>query len=388
MKEFERTHPWLTFRVDLRRAPADLWLLLGEAAALCESLSGVPLRPATAERLHRMFLAKGVAATTAIEGNTLTEDEVARRIDGELRLPPSREYQGVEIDNIVREVRRIGGEMLRDSGAPLTFERILEFNREVLRGLRVDPEVVPGEIRRHSVVVGNYRGAPARDCADLVRRLAQWLEDPALDPWPTRPVEGAVLRAVLAHLYIAWIHPFGDGNGRTARLLEYRLLVAAGVPSPAAHLFSNHYNLTRPEYYRQLSAASASGGDVLPFLQYALQGFVDGLKEQAAIVRKEHQELAWRDFVRETLFPIDSPMNERRRSLVFALTSHREPVPRNRIDSLSTELTSAYAGKTAKTLTRDLNTLTKLRLIRRTVGGYEALTGRILQFVPPRVKRR
>ena len=45
-----------------------------------------------------------------------------------------------------------------------------------------------------------------------------------------------ILKATLAHLYIAWIHPFGDGNGRTARLVEFMLLSRAGVPSPSAHL--------------------------------------------------------------------------------------------------------------------------------------------------------
>ncbi len=79
----------------------------------------------------------------------------------------------------------------------------------------------------------------------------------------------------MAHLYIAWIHPFGDGNGRTARFLEVKILLRAGIPTVAAHLLSNHYNATRSAYYRQLQRASASGGYVAPFIQYALQGFID-----------------------------------------------------------------------------------------------------------------
>lgn len=76
----------------------------------------------------------------------------------------------------------------------------------------------------------------------------------------------AILKAIAAHLYLAWIHPF-DGNGRTARLMELRLLLAAGVTTPATHLLSNHYNLTRGEYYRQLDAASRTGN---PLRQRAL----------------------------------------------------------------------------------------------------------------------
>ena len=56
------------------------------------------------------------------------------------------------------------------------------------------------------------------------------------------------------------------------------ILVISGVPAPAAHLLSNHYNQTRSEYYRQLGRASQSGGDVLPFITYAVRGFVDGLR--------------------------------------------------------------------------------------------------------------
>ena len=68
MRTYERTHPWLSFELDLRRFTPEVWLLLGEARSKCEHLAGVPLRPDTARRLHLMYLAKGVLATTAIEG--------------------------------------------------------------------------------------------------------------------------------------------------------------------------------------------------------------------------------------------------------------------------------------------------------------------------------
>ncbi|CED92167.1 Fido domain [Actinomyces succiniciruminis] len=59
----------------------------------------------------------------------------------------------------------------------------------------------------------------------------------------------AFILATLAHLHLTWIHPFGDGNGRMSRLLEFELLIRAGVPVPAAHLLSDHYNKTRDMYY-------------------------------------------------------------------------------------------------------------------------------------------
>ena len=71
-----RTHPWLTFKIDLNDAPYPIWMLLAEAQSKSQYVAGIPLLPAVADRLHRLYLAKGVLATAAIEGNTLTEQEV------------------------------------------------------------------------------------------------------------------------------------------------------------------------------------------------------------------------------------------------------------------------------------------------------------------------
>ena len=90
-----------------------------------------------------------------------------------------------------------------------------------------------------------------RECAALQARLCNWIEDErawsALAGHIRNPAGVTIVRAVLAHLYFVWIHPFGDGNGRTARLIEFAILVRAGVPAPCAHLLSNHYNATRAE---------------------------------------------------------------------------------------------------------------------------------------------
>src|SRR6185437_1256822 len=94
-----------------------------------------------------------------------------------------------------------------------------------------------------------------------------------------------LFKAILAHLYIAWIHPFGDGNGRTARLVEFQILMQSGVPYPACHLLSNHYNKTRIRYYAELDRSSKAEEGVLSFIEYAVQGFVDGLREQVSYIR-------------------------------------------------------------------------------------------------------
>lgn len=382
MRTFERTHPWITFRVDLRAAGPRLWMLLGEAASKCEHIAGVPLKPAIARTLHNVYLAKGAHATTAIEGNTLSEQEALRRIEGKLDLPPSKEYLGREIDNVLAAFNAIG-ERLRGGDDRITPERIREYNAMVLESLQLQEGVVAGAVRRHGVTVGSsYVGAPAEDCEHLLGRLCEWLEGPDFSPRERMEIAYAVIEAVVAHLYIAWIHPFGDGNGRTARLLEFQILLAAGVPTPAAQLLSNHYNQTRAEYYRQLDAASRSGGDIVPFLEYAVQGFVDGLKEELAAIRMQEWDVSWESYVYERFRDKTESAARRRRALVLALSGREKPVTPDKVPDLSPPLAREYAGKNPRTVLRDLAELQNMELVERTPEGYRARKELILAFLP------
>jgi len=383
MRTYEKTHPWLRFEVDLRRAPAGLWLRLGEAQSKCEHIAGAPLRPDTALRLHQIFLAKGALATTAIEGNTLTEEEALRLVEKRLTLPKSREYLGQEVQNIVDACNRIARE-LDDSSAELSVEQIMAFNQAVLDKLPLKPHVVPGRIRDYGVEVGRYPGAPHEDCRHLLDRLCRWLNEPLFRGSKEDAIVYAILRAALAHLYIAWIHPFGDGNGRTARLIEFYVLLSAGVPSPAAHLLSNHYNQTRSEYNRQLEAASASGGDVMPFLTYAVQGFVDGLREQLGQIRVQQWDVAWRNFVDEAFREEKTVAPTRQRDLVLDLSARAGWVSVTDLRTLSPRLAGAYAQKGPKTVTRDINALIARGLIDKRGSKVRARREVILAFLPPR----
>ena len=69
--------PWISFQVDLGAMPPAFWMALGEARSKCDHLANAPLPPAIASDLHLITLSKGAHATTAIEGNTLSEEEVA-----------------------------------------------------------------------------------------------------------------------------------------------------------------------------------------------------------------------------------------------------------------------------------------------------------------------
>lgn len=389
MRTFEQTHPWISFRCDLSNAGAELWLSLGEAASKCEHISRVPLRPATAQALHRLYLAKGVAATTAIEGNTLSEAEVLQAVDGNLVVPQSKQYLKQEVENIVAACNGIGAQVADGTLPVLSQSLLCAYNRQVLNELPLKEEVQPGSLRTHSVVVGNvYRGAPAEDCPHLVDRLCDWLNGPDFQApegaSPGMDTVYAILRAAVAHLYIAWIHPFADGNGRTSRLLEFHILLSAGVPSPVAHLFSNHYNQTRAEYYRQLARASQSGGDIVPFIRYAVRGLVDGLREQLETIWTQQWDVVWRNFVHERFVNRTGPSDNRQRHLVLDLRPDEEWIDIARIPELTPRLAKAYATKTSKTLQRDLNALVDLGLILRDGKRVRARREVILAFLPLR----
>jgi Fic family protein len=383
IRTYESTHPWITFSsTRIPRAGARLWSLLGECQSKVEHIAGVPLRPEVATKLHRLYLAKGALATTAIEGNTLSEEEALEAVDGRLSLPPSREYLATEIENILNAYNL----MLKDVSARrlprLTTEAIKGWNSDVLKGLTLEPGVVPGEIRTHSVGVSRYRGAPAADCAYLMDRLCEWLASDELKGGKGTETMFAVLRAVFAHLYIAWIHPFGDGNGRTARLVEYEILLACGVPSPAIMLLSNHYNKTRAEYYRQLDRASGSGGDYVPFVEYAVQGLADGLREQLAEIRTYQLTVAWTNYIHELFDDRKSPVDRRRRDLVLELSKQSLPIPMRKIRELSSRLTEAYVNRTYMTLDRDLAVLARMGLISRGREGVTANRSIVEAFLP------
>ena len=385
LRKYETSHPWLTYTLDLRQVSPRLWIALGEAQSKCHHIAGVPLQPKIAEEMHRVYLARGLLATTAIEGNTLTEKEVRDLLDKKLKLPPSREYLAQEIGNILAGFNGI----LKGIGAgqvvPLSTQLIKTFNRQVLDNLKLGPEIVAGEIRKHSVGVGTYRGAPAEDCEYLLNRLCEWLN--SIEAPKGEEVIYGLIKSIVGHVYLAWIHPFGDGNGRTARLLEAKFLMEAGVPSAAAHLLSNHYNLTRTEYYRQLDQTSKTNGDLRTFMEYAVRGFVDQLREQIATIQQQQLVVSWVNYVHEKFGAQKTPADRRQRDVVLAM-SRGGAFKAAEIKQLDANIAALYATKTPKTITRDMNRLKKLDLVESGPAGYRAKIDVMLAFLPMSIKNR
>lgn len=386
-RPYRQSHPWLTFRMDLSRAPPSLWALLGQALAMCRQVATAILPAPARAQLRHLYLTKGAQATTAIEGNTLSDEEVEAVIEGTANIPPSRAYQETELRNVVQAFDETLQALDRDPDTRLTPDRIAAYNRGVLNGLeeRLEEGVVPGEIPEHSVGVrgAGYRGAPRSNCDYLLAELCRMVEPSAqlaaaFPPDAENRMATALAHAIRAHLYIAWIHPYGDGNGRTARLVEFFLLVRAGVAPECAHLLSNHYNRTRPSYYYELQRASAANrgaGDPLGFVVYALRGFVDGLREQIRDVERFQERIAWDSFVQEVARAEggSAAMAERRHGVAVALAD-TGPTRMRAIPGLTPDLARRYAGKALRTLSRDLRWLVEHGLLRETDGAFTART--------------
>lgn len=393
-REFLRTHPWIDFCSPVGALQPTFWLHVGAAESKCMHIARSPLKPELAAQLHQTSITKGARATTAIEGNTLTEEQVSRAVRGDLEVPPSQEFLKQEADNVIGAFNELTRRLILERERLVLTPELLEgLNGKILERAELAERVVAGRIRTHSAVVGGYRGAPAEDCHFLVELLCDWingdeLRPPHDDADPIARFYCAFLRATLAHLYLAWIHPFGDGNGRLSRLVEFAILIEAGVPLTAAHLLSHHYNLTRARYYARLEESSQQGrglAGVTRFLGYAVEGFADQLSEQILEISRAVFATTWREYVYDSL-PAGTPAQRRQRKVTLELPSHRTPsegwVRRADIRTLTPELAELYANKGPRTVARDVNRLCERRVIVRDGDLIAANSSLLLRHMP------
>ncbi|WP_207558473.1 Fic family protein [Mycobacteroides abscessus] len=339
--------------------------------------------------LAQLYLVKGVSATTAIEGNTLSEDEVADILTDRHRLPRSQEYLEREVVNMEQVLHRIDVEAKRPEQWFVTPEWLQEQNRGILEGIPDEDHVVPGEYTTKQLIVGSvYRAAPPEDVPYLIDRLCAWINE-MLGPVYNSKVDSdkrffqAFYAAVLGHLYIAWIHPFGNGNGRTARALECAILANSGlVPWVSTSLLSDHYNRTRTRYYACLDAASRKG-EVKELIEYAADGFVDQLRMQIARVQNMQRNVAWVNYVHEVFQnETQGVTSKRRRALILALPEGQW-TPKARLQFLTPEIAAMYAVVGDKTISHDTNKLIKLGLLRGDARrGYQPKIELMDAFIP------
>jgi len=174
---------------------------------------------------------------------------------------------------------------------------IEEMHRLIGINLGKHLDAKPGHFREDSRVVGSYRCPDHRNVVEYMTSLCEWLKK-EFNFGKDSSFRSTVIQAIVTHIYIEWIHPFGDGNGRTGRLAEFYILLRSGLPNIATHILSNYYNQTRPEYYRQIEHVRINN-DLNEFLHYAVLGFRDGLSETLDSIRKSQFDIHWKFFIYE-----------------------------------------------------------------------------------------
>ena len=362
--------PYLLF-VKKWRIDGGLEYCSGQCDAMVDAISLAPLLPRFRQALHSLSMRKGAQATTAIEGNTLSEDEIERVSLGEV-LPPSQAYQQREVENILAAFNTLLAETVEQDRSDLISPvMLLRFHEMIGRELSEHFSAIPGAFAQSQRVVGPYRAPSPDDVPLLVEKLCEWLQREF--HFPQQRFSDAVVQAIVTHVYIEWIHPFDDGNGRTGRLVEFYILMRAGLPSIASHLLANHYNDTRSEYYRQLQRAKQER-DISAFLKYAVVGLRDGLVHALRRVQQNALEQMWRVLVYDAFGKRTIGRRDaftRQREVALALPLDRA-IRFSEISDLTPSLTAAYASATPRKVLRDLSELAKLGLIVREPGLIRA----------------
>ena len=226
--------------------------------------------------------------TTHIEGTHLTLDQSEKLLAGEGVV-------GVDPDD-ARELLnyRDAFELVSDylgSGAPITEGLIREIHKRLVRGVRGEA-AAPGEYRWVQNYIVNsitreviYTPPPALEVPRLMAELVAWLgEDHGIHP---------VLVAGLAQFELVDIHPFLDGNGRTARLLSTLCLYRSGYDFKRLFTISEYYDRDRPAYYGALQGAREQNLDLTGWLEY----FCGGLATQLGEVQAKGEGLIRQDVV-------------------------------------------------------------------------------------------
>ncbi|MCD4655784.1 Fic family protein [bacterium] len=362
------------------------WFLLGHIQGIVQAICHVPILPGYRNEMLQVSLRKGAQATTAIEGNTLSDEEIKLVAKGE-SLPKSQEYQEIEIHNILIAMNELVNEVaIEAQDRPISPETIRRFHKMIGKNLGTHLDAIPGRFREDSRVVGGYLGPDHQEVPELVARLCKWLKREFRYTSGTQPLHDAIIQAIITHVYIEWIHPFGDGNGRTGRLLEFYILLCAGMPDIASHILSNHYNNTRPEYYRQLQKASQNN-DLSEFIRYALQGLLDGLNHVLEMVQSAQFIAAWTSYVNEILNQqkiTKRPVLRRRRNLILSMQIGQE-YEISQLHLITPQTAQDYARVTPRALKRDVDFLiNECNLIHKVNGKLTTAAHLLLSEIPRR----
>lgn len=267
------------------------WLMEIEAArAVIEQTT---FTPAVLAQLRAQARIRATHYSTRIEGNRLTLEQASQVIEAK-----SVVIQGRERD--VREVRNYWDALVRiedwaSQGKPLTEEMIRKVHALVEYGPRAKPTSYRDgqNVIRDSVGGGIvYLPPEAKDVPGLMTGLVAWINQSRKETLPTP------LLAALAHYQFVTIHPFYDGNGRTARLLATYLLHRGGYGLQGIFSLEEYHARDLEQYYKALVThphhnyyEGRAGADLTGWLTY-FTGLLADVFRNAKVELSEARESA------------------------------------------------------------------------------------------------
>lgn len=223
--------------------------------------------------------AETVHASTAIEGNTLTQKQVDDVLSGKQITAQDKEIKEVENYNkALGDVEKLG----RQKGFEIREQTIKNIHATLLKG--IDDEIA-GKYRVKQVYVGDYFPPEHFRVPSLVQELVTWINDPK--PENLSPI----LYAGIAHYQLVAIHPFEDGNGRTTRLITTLMLVQKDYDMVSFLAPESFYNRDRKAYYEALSSADKYRTSGQPDLTRWLEYFASGMLIEAERAKSRIFEL-------------------------------------------------------------------------------------------------
>lgn len=236
----------------------------------------LPLSISMLESLRKTAKLLSTHFSTQIEGNKLSPSQVQEVLGGGGRFP-GRKRDEVEVKHYYAALEFV---MKQSKQTEVLREQIVR----TIHGFVIQGRSTPTPYRDGQNVIRDgrtgaivYLPPEAKDVAMLMEELIVWINrELARDEWPVPVIAG------LAHYQFATIHPYYDGNGRTARLLTNLILHRGGYGLHGIYSLEEYYALHLQDYYDALQASESHNyyegrahADVTPFLTYFTCGMAD-----------------------------------------------------------------------------------------------------------------
>lgn len=267
------------------RLPSSLLEKLDELEALRRTLErGVQTRSRWIGSLRRQVRATQVESSTSIEGFSVSPEEALALTSGRHMTEPSGEDRRA-VACYSRAMDHVGT-MAADPGFRWLDRVILDLHFEACYFQR---DKDPGLWRTGPIGVTGadgsleYRGPDAADVVGLMDEVVSWLA--------TGDLEADVfVRAAMAHLNVISVHPFRDGNGRIARIVQSLVLARGGLGSPEFFSIEEYLGAHTREYYAALR--ETQGGSYLPkrdatgWIEFCLDAHIAQARRRVAQVEQ------------------------------------------------------------------------------------------------------